>query len=572
MIGSNVGQVYTGQQGNQLATVLGPSRALASYEGYVAKKAAEKSRDGEDLSKGVGAVKPEETWHYYSQDLNSRWEKWSNQGASLMPKGNPFKRYDDEAIRWQIEGARIKAANENIKQAKVLWDKAMGDINTRGDEYTDEYKDKVKNFAANNPIDVVASGKFDFPQAEFKNPSTIHQDYMVNGLGILQKGAGDRVLTDADFNNYSISYFSTPEAEKNVIAAKQMFDSLDDASKNEYISQAQNTPGFGGQGWLALANDQLKSRYKKPTLDIAGDALKKAQDAPIKTTSSTTEDLSSVTTGASRDQLANAAYPTQQATSYFTKNSWALNEPEYMQALGVDPNLPLEERRKKAISAFAKQIKDNIETKSEYSLSRGGAGTASTKEINISYDKWRTNLTSGDRATSTEAANWLVGGLGMKNTEITSAFVSSNDYSLNAKGRGIYDTYKAGKAERASKFKVLQIVFKNPSEMEAAKEKYFKASSDALNPDDQETKNLLNYYRTEANPGGGTVLKVPIMVENEQIIKRFHDNNVRATKQLYTPIGNKYQSGTAVQQQNKQYFDQKPTPKIEGGFNFKLNN
>lgn len=214
MIGSNLGQVYTGQQGNQLATVLGPSRALASYEGYAAKKAADKAKDSADLSKGMMDVKPEEVWHFYSADQQKTWENWVNKGAGMMPKGNPFKRYDDEAIQWQIEGSRIKAANENIKQAKSLWDKAMGDINSRGDEYTDEYKEKVKNFAANNPVDVIATGKFDFPQAEFKNPSTIHQDYMVNGLGNLEKAAGENVLQDRDFNNYSISYFSTPEAEK----------------------------------------------------------------------------------------------------------------------------------------------------------------------------------------------------------------------------------------------------------------------------------------------------------------------------------------------------------------------
>ena len=124
MIGS--GQVYTGQQGNQLATVLGPSRALASYEGYAAKKATDKAKDAADLSKGMMEVKPEETWHFYSADMSKTWESWVNKGAEMMPKGNPFKRYDKDAIQWQIEGSWLKAANENIKQAKALWDKAMG--------------------------------------------------------------------------------------------------------------------------------------------------------------------------------------------------------------------------------------------------------------------------------------------------------------------------------------------------------------------------------------------------------------------------------------------------------------
>ena len=152
MIGSNQGQVYTGKQGNQLATVLGPSRSLGVYEGALAKRQADKAKDAADFSKGAMDIKPEEVWHYFSSDLSKTWEGWMSKGAQMMDKGNPWKRSDKDAVQWQIEGARIKAANENVKQAKALWDKAMGDINTRGDEYTDEYKESVRNFAQNNPL------------------------------------------------------------------------------------------------------------------------------------------------------------------------------------------------------------------------------------------------------------------------------------------------------------------------------------------------------------------------------------------------------------------------------------
>lgn len=541
MIGSNLGQVYTGQQGNQLATVLGPSRALGSYEGYAAKKAEGRAKDAADLSKGVMDVKPEETWHFYSADMSKTWENWVNKGAEMMPKGNPFKRYDQDAIQWQIEGSRIKAANENIKQAKALWDKAMGDINSRGDEYTDEYKEKVRNFAVNNPVDVIATGKFDFPQAEFKNPSTIHQDYMVNGLGNLEKAAGDNVLTDRDFNNYSVSYFSTPEAEKNVVAAKQMFSSLDQETQNAYISEAQNTPGFNGQGWLAYANDQLKSRYKKPPLDIAADALAIANKAELSTSESSVEDRSQVTISSSKSYLKNQAYPTQQATSYFAKNAWALNEPQYMEALGVDPNLPLEERKKKAIVAMSKQIKDNIATKSEYGLSRAGSGNVSDSETNQNYSTWRLYLTSEDKAKSTEAANWLVEGLGVNRSQVTSAFVSGGDYNLNAEGKRAYDQYTMGKPDK--KVKVLQIVFKGQADMEKARESFFKqASADNVNLKDSDKDaytDLMKYYRNESK--FGTVLKVPITPENEQILKRIHGQTIKQTKEPFEAVGNSMQ-------------------------------
>lgn len=556
MIGSNLGQVYTGQQGNQLATVLGPSRALASYEGYAAKKAADKAKDASDLSKGMMEVKPEETWHFYSADQQRAWENWVNKGAEMMPKGNPFKRYDKDAIQWQIEGSRLKAANENIKQAKALWDKAMGDINTRGDEYTDEYKEKVRSFAANNPIDVIASGKFNFPQAEFKNPSTIHQDYMVNGLGNLEKAAGGNVLTDRDFNNYSVSYFSTPEAEKNVVAAKQMFSSLDQETQNAYIAEAQNTPGFNGQGWLAYANDQLKNRYKKPALDIAGDALAIANKAELSTIESSIEDLSQVTKSSSKSYLKNQAFPTQQATSYFAKNAWALNEPQYMEAIGVDPNLPLEERKKKAIVAMSKQIKDNIATKSEFSISRAG-GNVSDSEVRANYDKWRINLTSQDKAKSTEAANWLVQGLGVDKSQVASAFVSGGDYNLNAEGKRAYDQYIMGKPDR--KVKVLQIVFRNQSEMEDARNKMYdelKKGSDNSS-EGKAYNDLIDYYRNESK--FGTVLKVPITPENEQILKRIHGQTLKQTKEPFEPVGNSMQKAEI-----ENYFNPNPTMQKKG--------
>lgn len=572
MVGTQLGTAYSGQQGNQLATVIRPNNNLATYEAFLAKDKKKKEADAANFAKGALEVKPEETWHYFSSDLQKTWEGWFNKGAELMPGGDPWKRSDKAAIDWQIEGSRIKAANTNVKQAKALWDKAMGDINTRGDEYTDEYKAQVRDFAVNNPLDKIMSGQFNFPQAEFKNPSTIHQDFLVGGLANVEKAAGkDAVPTDADFNNYTVSYFSTPEAEKNVTAAKQMFGKLSPADQNAYITKAQNTPGFKGEGWMAYMNDQLQNRYKKPELDIAQEAIDRAADAPLSERSSSTEDMSQITTSSSRTYLSNKAYPQEQATSFFTKNSWAVSEPKYAEQLGVDPNLPLEERRKKMIAAMAKQIEKNIETKSEFGISRAGTGNASDKERIGNYDVWRKNLTSADRGTSTEAANWLVQGLGFSKAQVSSAFVSTNDYDINEGAKRAYDQYRAGKPASSDKFKVLQIVFKNPAEMEAAKEKMYK-ELDAADPrieakDRKNYTDLMDYYRKEGSYG--SVLKVPIVQENEQILKRIHGQTVKETKELYAPIGNKYNVGSAVQQKNAEYFNPKPSTSVPT-FKFKL--
>jgi len=570
MVGTQLGTAYSGQQGNQLATVIRPNNNLATYEAFLAKGKAKKDKDAADFTKGALDVKPEEVWHFYNADLQKMWEGWFRKGADLMPDGDPWKRSDKPAVDLQIEGARIKAASANVKQAKTLWDKAMGDINTRGDEYTDEYKAQVRDFAVNNPLDKIMTGQFNFPQAEFKNPSTIHQDFLVGGLDNVQKAAGkDAVPTDADFNNYTVSYFSTPEAEKNVTAAKQMFGKLSPADQNAYITKAQNTPGFGGEGWMAYMNDQLQNRYKKPELDIAKEALDRAAAAPLSKTAYSSEDMSQITTSGSQTYLSNKAYPQEQATSFFTKNSWAVSEPKYAEQLGVDPNLPLEERRKKMIAAMAKQIDKNIEIERENSLTRGGTGNASDKEKMTSHDEWRRDIGSTDPAKSTEAANWLVQGLGLKGTVATSAYVSDNEYDINQGAKRAYDQYRVGKPASADKFKVLQIVFKNRDEMEAAKEKMFKELDEAAIPANDKDKytDLIDYYRKEGSYG--SVLKVPIVQENEQILKRLHDKNVKESGQTYKRIGNKYNAGSAVQQQNAQYFNPKPSTSVPT-FNFKL--
>jgi hypothetical protein len=119
----------------------------------------------------------------------------------------------------------------------------------------------------------------------------------------------------------------------------------------------------------------------------------------------------------------------------------------------------------------------------------------------------------------------------------------------------------------SGKMKVLQIVFKNPAEMEAAKEKMYKELDDAgvAAKDKKSYSDLMDYYRKEGSYG--SVLKVPIVQENEQILKRIHGQTVKETKELYTPIGNKYNAGSSVQQKNAERFNKNPNTTITGSNN-----
>ena len=58
----------------------------------------------------------------------------------------------------------------------------------------------------------------------------------------------------------------------------------------------------------------------------------------------------------------------------------------------------------------------------------------------------------------------------------------------------------------------------------------------------------MKYYRNESK--FGTVLKVPITPENEQILKRIHGQTLKQTKEPFEPVGNSMQ-----QQEIKDYFN-----------------
>jgi len=49
MVGTQLGTAYSGQQGNQLATVIRPNNNLATYEAFLAKGKAKKDKDAADF-------------------------------------------------------------------------------------------------------------------------------------------------------------------------------------------------------------------------------------------------------------------------------------------------------------------------------------------------------------------------------------------------------------------------------------------------------------------------------------------------------------------------------------------
>ena len=168
------GNIYRNRQGDGYATTFGRNKSLEVAAKNKALGDQDVAKDRASGAKKSMEYKPEEVWHFYGAEANGAFNSWMEEGATIMAKEgipNLWNSSNPKAVDWQIKAGRIAQANENINQAKDMYEKAMQAINSRGDEYTDEYLDSVRNFPVNVSFDEMTSGSFQFPQAQYKNPS-----------------------------------------------------------------------------------------------------------------------------------------------------------------------------------------------------------------------------------------------------------------------------------------------------------------------------------------------------------------------------------------------------------------
>ena len=599
-VGTNMGTVYSGRQGTQFATTLGRSQALEQGLEDVRKRAAAKQDARAKAAEQMFQAKPEEVWHYYSANANKAWEDWVKDGAQIMTDQSiidPWKSTDPKAIEWQIKGARLKSAVANINQAKDWWDKQVAAIATRGDDYTDAYKDQVRNFAKNNSFDQLASGDFELPQADFKNPSNIFSNFLVAETQRLRTELGDRPPTDREFATRTQQYFGNPENEVDVAAAKQMYNSLPEATQLEMLAVAQrNGLKYGYEGMMF--ND-LKNRYAPPQFNVIEKALEFAKNAPRDFNKWTKEDEGGVTKFGSVKDLANSEYPEQTARGIIGSNSWILDDETQMEALGVDMNVPRPQRRAAAIAAFAEIVKSNIPREVTSGLTREGSGP-SKEELKASFDSWRLAIVSDDTELANQSARYLFGAE-MDAGEVVSANVEQPGYTYEVGGAGILppklrdhkvlrvrfsDANKANQfAEKFLKEELYQAEGEAPvevtnedviAELEKLNEQRRLSGGRELNDKeraqestrirrqlesqaqsnlDQSLNRLLSFYK---NKSTGEEVYIPIITDQEQVLKTIHDETYRQKKQPFELIGRKYENIGIQQEDEIGFYSGKP--------------
>jgi len=489
---------YKNDQGDGYATVLKPFglEAMMANRGREAKAKAEAQAD---FGKGVMGVKPEETWHYYSAGITKSWEDWVNRGAKIMTTksiDDPWKSTDPDAIQWQIDGAKIKAGNENIKQAQTAYDKAMQDIAVRGKDYTPEYLEAVKNFPTKS-IEELLSGQYDFPQAEFKNPAQITDKLFVKRKEQILKNQPDGyVPSDKEIKGELENFFTLPENAPEVASFKQIYNSLPQTEKDKYQAQAE-LAGFD-EGWQGVAMDQFKSQFKMTSINLMSEATTLAKSANMAKAETSYEDMSGVTIGKGSMTFADKKYPEKSAKSLFEAKPYLLNDEGTMSQLGISMTVPFEKRQVLAEKAMAKMIRDNQPKDFSSSTSRAAQG-ASKKETDASYDKWRTDIGMGN--------------------------IQAAQFTFKTKTPwGVVDTATVDESI-PTPFKHRKALILNFADKAEAEKFTETLSEDAVK--------LTRYYQ-ETND---RVVAIPIANEYEQVLKQIHSDAVKQQGGLYERVG-----------------------------------
>lgn len=523
MIGDATGSMYTGHQGVGNATVFDWDSIGAKLAAEKAQKAARAAKDQEDSFAGMNKAKPEEVWHYYSAEANDKWANWVKAGAAIMTNkavDNLWKSTDPDAVAWQIEGARLRKETDNIKQAKASWDAAMNDIGTRGDKYTHEYQQEIKDFGAKHTYAQLASGDFEFPQAKFYDPGSLYESLFVKDAKDLSDQIGkDQIPSDRTIHDRIDVFFSSPEKTAETQAAMSMYNSLPDDKKERYVALAERM-GWDDEPWKALSFENYKGRFNPAPRNMTEDAIEYAKIAPKNIKQWVNEDNSGVTKGGMSEKLANSKMPMEAAKSHFTQYNFLLDDPGYMGQLGVSMDVPRDQRRKAAEKAFAEQVRMNLEEKISSSVTRTDAKGPGDADINTNFDQWRKDIGSYDPTVAMQAAKFLFG------TETQGGPIAEATVKIDP---NVTPPFKTNRW--------LVLTYNNEKEANDFKKKFYDEAiqgSEGLSEEQKQMYNeALDYYKSKT---GNNVVSIPVQPEYEQVLKRLHDKTARKNKTLYQRV------------------------------------
>lgn len=515
------GQVYNGSQGKGYATTFPFSKSAlagAQKQGAVAKAR-------QAGAKQTAEIKPNDVWHYYGAETQARYQNWLGEGAQIMTdKGinNPWQSTDPDAIQWQINAANMKQAEGNIQQAQEMYIKATQAISTRGDEYDPEYIDAVKNFPLTTGYDQIASGNFQFPQAKFKNPSKIYSKFFIDDSEVLKGELDGRPPTDSQLKSRVNTFFTSPDNEAELTAARQMYSKLPPAQQTRFKAVAE-LQGFDDPA-MGLVFSNYKNQFNVEPQNAMTHALDYAKVAAKDYSSWSSEDTEGVTSAGSREKLADKEYPLNAAKSHFEAESYLLDDEAYMRQLNVPMTVTRQRRKELATAELAKRIEANIDLKATSKLSRTGGGL-SKQELGSNFDVWRERIGGYDQTAADEAANWLFGTKGGDGTVAGASVIMESSVPLRDK---ITDG-------AIPNHRVLVVKYNDPKAARAAKEKFYKQglrSDEEGTTTDEGVIELMNFYDEQST---STDIMFPVTPRTEQILKELHNQSARSKKSLYEP-------------------------------------
>jgi hypothetical protein len=582
-VGSNLGQVYKGNQGIQLATVYDRGYIEALMAGQKAAEEA-KRKDKVDGMKKTAEALPKDTWHFYQNEVSKDVDALLMEGARLMTDygiNNLWTDTSPEAFEWRNKITALQGGVKNIDQYQDQYDKAIAAIAIREEKYNPNYVNRVKNFPKNHDKSQLMTGDIQFPVPEFINPGDIYSNfYVAESKRYQQTLQAGQPPDSAEIDNLLQMYFSDPSRTHDADAARQMFEQLPQNERDVYADQARRN-GLA-EPWMAHAKSNFMGMLNTETLDMTAVGVQFAQDASYEQKGSRVTDTSGVTKSSSRTRFSDPSYPEKQAKSYFYKNDYLLDKPDEMKQLGIDLNkVPNREtRRKIAEAAMAQTIRDNAETKSEYGLGRNfgaGSGGIGTDERLRNYDDWRPRLNSDDITVANEAAKWLVDVSGIEGQrpisdayvrQPTRATIHYKDPNIGDQrfefGRALVVTYSNQKEADSARAILLKQLYNSDSvklnqEEEDALTNAYPDDDDAF---EQAKQNMLrekneaykDYLKELERRSVGNTIEYPLVGgEWEQVFKTMHGVSVAQKKALYEteldgpmPFDEQSNSGTAA--------------------------
>jgi len=545
-VGTQIGGVYTNDQGKGLATTF-PDSNLVEQAGQL--KLAEEARQRADRKAGAdktAEMAPKETWHFYQEAIAQRTQDLLKEGAQIMTATGSDNLWSDPAEyarEWRAKFAAHNGAVNNIDQYQTQYENAINDIAVREDEYDPDYVNAVKLFPKTFSVDDLATGQVQFPVPKFSNPGNLFSDFFVaEGERYFNRLEPGEPPNEDEIVQLMRTYFADPSKKANLDAAKQMYTQLPSKART-YFADVARRKGFE-EPWMAYAMHNFKGMGSTEDLDLTAKAISLATNAPLRTSGSSIQNEGGKTVSRKGTGFADPDYPEQAAKSFFQKNDFLLDKPSELRQLGIDLEETPDrvERRRKAEAAMVKLIRDNEPTKSQYSERQraGGSGLGAQDKLD-NFDDWRERLNDPNLDVAEEAARWLVDTRGFEGqSPISDVVVWAPDNaprSLRIKFRDQKDADKARVAFLEERLSPSEIELSDDEnrqlrlKYEEDEEALAKAQQSAL----ADKRAEYSEYITELeNQSRGNVLHVPVEdVGYEQVLKTLHDLSAEQKGSLY---------------------------------------